>query len=147
MNQTARWKRLRSYQWLAGLMDVMTGLLLMVAPEWTLRLMRVQHLPTSLEMVSFVGVFVMGVGAGYLCTLRIPRTEADAACWGTVWLLSGISRSLVVLFLGWQLALGTLEPAWAGVLVTDLALASIQFIGLSRGWLAPLPLPQDGSLS
>jgi len=138
MNGAARWNGLRLYQWAVGLCDSMTGLMLVLAPEWTLRLMRIRTLPDSPEMVSFVGVFVLAVGVAYLTVTRVPQSEADAAQWRAVWRVTAISRLLVAGYVGWQVVQGVLEPAWASVVATDLLFATIQFTGLGRGWLAPL---------
>ena len=128
-----RW--LPVYQWAAGACDATTGLLLMVAPAWTLSLMGVQHGPQPLAFASFIGAFVFSVGAAYLYAARLPRDVAHAPDWQTVWMLTALTRTVVALFLAWQMILGHLELAWISVALTDGALALLQWTGLRKGWL------------
>jgi hypothetical protein len=53
-----------------------------------------------------------------------------------VWLLTGIARASVALFVIAQVAVGRLEPGWLTVAVTDGACVLIQAMGLRRGWIA-----------
>jgi hypothetical protein len=87
------------------------------------------------EVVSFVGAFVLSVGLAYLCAARWPMNSRFAPRWQTVWLLTALSRSLVAIFLTWQIIAGKMETAWLTVALTDGALATVQWIGLKRGWL------------
>ena len=74
MRERRKWKRLRAYQWLAGVCDSLTGVMLIAMPEGTLRLMGVRTPPVSEELVSLSGAFVLGVGLAYLTVTRVPLT-------------------------------------------------------------------------
>ncbi len=117
------------YQWLAGLMDTATGLLLVFAPAFTLRLMGLT--PFGDVFVSFVGVFVLGVGLSYL--VMIPGREPARR--ESQWLVTALIRGLVALFLLAETASGRMEPAWLTVAAADGALAAVQCAGLRRGWV------------
>ena len=120
-----------AYQWLAGLMDTATGLLLVFAPAFTLRLMGLA--PSGDVFVSFVGVFVLGVGVSYLL---LPLFAPHAAARGEAqWLVTALIRGLVALFLLAETASGRMEPAWLTVAAADGALAAVQCAGLRRGWV------------
>jgi hypothetical protein len=124
-----------SYQLLTGLSDTSTGALLIVAPVLTLRLMGL-HLPVdALPLLSFVGAFVLSVG---LCCLYGGYLAAYGGCSGkleNVWLLTGIIRSSVAVFVIAQVLSGTLETGWLTVAGFDAACALIQVVGLRKGWL------------
>jgi hypothetical protein len=123
------------YQWLAGLCDTLTGLLLMLAPAWTLSRMGIVQGRQSAELVGFIGAFVCSVGIGYLHAARLPMTAANAPRWETVWFLTAIARSLVAAFVATQIFFGRMEGAWITVVLTDAGLALFQWLGLWRGWL------------
>jgi hypothetical protein len=131
--QAPKW--ILAYQYLAGLSDTSTGLLLVFAPAWTLTLMGIRRLPQPIEFASFVGVFVLGVGMSYLYIARLPLTEVNSPRWQTAWALTALIRTLVALFLLAQILAGRMESAWLTVAITDGVLALTQWIGLAKGWL------------
>lgn len=135
MKNTALLPWLPAYQWLAGLCDASTGVLLVFAPAWTLKLMGVRQMPQPVEFVSFVGAFVLGVGLAYFYAARLPLKSNNAARWQAVWFLTALSRTLVASFLFWKILAGQMERAWAAVALTDGVLAALQWTGLSLGWL------------
>lgn len=122
------------YQWLAGLCDVTTGVLLVSAPGWTLSLMGVRHAP-AFEFTGFIGVFVLSVGIAYGYAAWLPMNASNAPRWQTVWWLTAVSRSLVAGFLGWKILVGSMEAAWWTVALTDGVLAVFQWLGLRMAWL------------
>jgi hypothetical protein len=124
-----------AYQLLAGSCDTATGLLLIVAPAWTLALMDVSHSSFTPAATSFVGTFVLAVGLSYLYALRLPMDSANAPRWQTVWLLTALTRTLVAGFLLWQIGTKQMEFAWMTVALSDGALAAVQWTGLAKGWL------------
>jgi len=132
----ARGRWLPLYQWVAGLCDAGTGVLLVFAPAWTFRLMGLAILPQPVAFVRFVGVFVLCVGLSYLGAVaawpRVPRYEGQ---WRAQWSITALIRTAVALLLIWQIAAGAMESGWIGVVLTDAAFAIIQWVGLSRGWL------------
>jgi hypothetical protein len=123
------------YQMLTGLSDTCTGLLLLFAPAVTLRLMRLHVSSGSLPFLSFIGAFVLSVGIaclyGAVLATRISFTEKLEV----VWLLTGITRAMVALFITADVLTGTLESAWTTVAIADGAFTLVQTIGLSKGWL------------
>ena len=127
---------LNLYQLAAGLSDTATGLLLLLAPVTTLHLMRINTAPTPIVFISFIGAFVLGVGLSYLSlAIRLRRGLVTAAEWESQWRATAIIRTCIAAFLTIQVATSRMEPAWSLVALSDAALALIQFIGLSRGWL------------
>lgn len=119
------------YQWAAGLCDTCTGILLVTAPAFTFHLMRLSVLPHPVSFARFVGIFVLGVGLSYLWpAFAWPRPE-----WRAQWWTTALIRSGVAILLTWQVAAGSMERGWLAVILTDALLASIQWMGLSRGWL------------
>ena len=113
----------------------MTGLLLMIAPAWTLAQMGVRHAPEPVAFGGFIGAFVFSVGAAYLYSASLPLNAANARSWQTVWVLTALSRTAVASFLTWQMAAGRMELAWSTVALTDGILALFQWLGLRKGWL------------
>jgi hypothetical protein len=126
---------LLGYQMLTGLSDTCTGLLLIFAPALTARLMGLHVSFVSLPFLSYIGAFVFSVGIacfyGALLTSRVAFREKLQV----VWILTGITRGCVALFVIAEILNGVLEPRWATVAASDGALALLQAIGLSKGWL------------
>lgn len=124
------------YQYAAGLCDTSTGLLLIFAPVWTLRLMRVTAPPRPIEFAGFVGAFVLSIGLTYLGVVsRGPLSRENENSWMVQWRITALARTLVAIFLFSQIAVGKMEAAWIMVALTDGVLASVQWTGLARGWL------------
>ena len=127
---------LLGYQILTGMSDTCTGLLLIFAPALTARLMGLHVSLTALPFLSYIGAFVFSVGIacfyGALLTSRVAFREKLQV----VWILTGITRACVALFVIAEILTGMLEPRWATVAATDGAFALLQAIGLSKGWLA-----------
>jgi len=123
---------LPAYQIVTGLSDTSTGLLLLFAPGLTLRLMKVDAGAEALPFLSYVGVFVLSVGIACLYGASLIKTPEKLE---VVWLLTGITRGLVALFVIASIVSGTLEPGWSTVACTDGVLSVLQFIGLATGWL------------
>ncbi len=136
MNNARLYGALAAYQWLAGLCDASTGLLLIFAPVWTLHLMGIHHIPARSEYVSFVGVFVLAVGLSYWLAAGRPLNARNAALWRAVWSVTALVRSLVALFLTAEILTDRMEAAWFSVAFTDGLMAALQWMGLARGWLA-----------
>jgi len=117
-----------------GATDAGTGLLLVVAPEFTLRLMRVPPPePAAMVFVSWIGAFVAAVGCAYFLA---PRRLADAtACarLATVWRVTTIARGLVAAFVTWRVVDGLLPVEWLTVALTDAVIAAVQFTWLRGG--------------
>lgn len=125
------------YHYAAGLCDTSTGLLLLFAPAFTLRMMGITRNPQPLFYASYVGIFVFCVGFSYLV---VPGTglakSLRAASWRTQWLITALFRTAIAVFVSLQVAFGTMQPAWLAVALTDTTFAVIQWIGLRRDWIA-----------
>ena len=125
-----------TYQMLTGLSDTSTGAMLIVAPELTLRLMRLHAAPEALPYLSFVGTFVLSVGLSCLYGGYLAYCGACAEKQlSVVWLLTAITRSSVAIFVVTKILSGSLEAGWLTVAVFDAAFALVQVIGLRKGWL------------
>jgi hypothetical protein len=127
---------LLGYQLLIGFSDTLTGALLIVAPEFTLGLMRL-HAPTgSLPFLSFIGAFVLSVGLACLYGGLLMAQRGSPSRLEIVWLLTAFTRASVAIFVVTQILAQTLEAGWMTVAVSDGACVLIQAIGLRQGWLA-----------
>lgn len=136
MNDRLR-RRLILYQYVAGLCDTGTGLLLIAAPAWTLGLMGLSTVPQPVAFIRYIGVFVLAVGLTYLwAALRWPLTGHADIAWSTQWKITALVRSLVAVFVLWQVAAAALEFRWISVGATDGTFALIQIFGLRKGWLS-----------
>ena len=118
---------------LTGFSDTATGLLLIFAPAATMRWMRLQVSSDALPLLSYIGAFVLSIGiacfyGAFLVTRAAQKLEV-------VWLLTGITRACVAIFIVAKLLTGVLDTGWASVAVTDGAFAILQATGLSKGWL------------
>ncbi|MFZ1085129.1 MAG: hypothetical protein WAN35_09215 [Terracidiphilus sp.] len=125
-----------SYQLLIGFSDTMTGALLMIAPEFTLVLMRLHAPADALPYLSFIGAFVFSVGLSCLYCGYLMIRRASPCRLEIVWLLTAFTRASVAFFIAAQILAHTLELGWITVAVTDGACVVIQTIGLRKGWLA-----------
>ncbi|HEY1985602.1 MAG TPA: hypothetical protein VGG85_09340 [Terracidiphilus sp.] len=124
------------YQYLAGLCDTATGLLLIAAPAWTMGLMGLTVIPQPVAFVRYIGVFVLSVGLSYLWAVtRWPLSPHAHIGWTTQWKLSALVRTLVAFFIVWQVATAAIESKWISVALSDGAFALIQWVGLRKGWL------------
>jgi hypothetical protein len=124
------------YQYVAGLCDTSTGLLLIVAPEWTLRLMGLTIVPEPIVFIRYIGVFVLSIGLTYLWAVRLwPLTSLAHTGWSAQWKITALVRTLVAVFVVGQIASSALDSRWISVALSDGAFAIIQWIGLRKGWL------------
>ena len=128
------------YQLLIGLSDMLTGALLIFAPEFTLRLMFLEAPDDALIYVSFIGAFVFSVGVACLYGAFLTYQGQLGRRLETVWGLTALTRGSVAFFVVAQVALRALPTAWLTVAATDGACVLIQVIGLRKGWLTNDPL-------
>jgi len=125
---------LLGYQLLTGFSDTATGLLLIFAPAATMRLMGLRVSSDALPLLSYIGAFVFSVGiACFYGAFLVTRTAAQKL--EVVWLLTGITRACVTVFIVAKLLTGVLDTGWASVALTDGAFAILQAAGLAKGWL------------
>lgn len=125
-----------SYQLLIGVSDTITGALLMIAPAFTLELMRLHAPADALPYLSFIGAFVLSVGLSCLYGAKVMLRRGGPGKLETVWLLTAITRASVAIFIIAQILAQTLELGWITVALTDGACVLFQAIGLRKGWLA-----------
>ncbi|MCX6880686.1 MAG: hypothetical protein NTW21_43800 [Verrucomicrobia bacterium] len=112
-----------------GLMDVLTGVLLMADPALVLSTLGMAPLSSdALVFLSWVGVFVTGVGLSYAMALTDRRRGR------TVWMVTALMRALVAVFVAWRVADGSLVPMWAAVALTDAVVTVVQVGVLRSGW-------------
>ena len=126
---------LLGYQWLVGLSDAGTGMLLYVAPTYTLQLMGVHAPGDAAPYVSYVGAFVLSVGIACLYGVRLVVRRAPLERLEMVWLLTTFTRSAVAVYLLKCVLAQELEAGWLFVAFFDGAIAVIQGVGLRRRWL------------
>lgn len=120
----------------AGLMDSISGLLLVFAPGLALKLMLVPPVSSdALHFVSFVGAFVFAVGMLYLAAFTRQPLPGGRAFVRYTLVATGWIRLNVCLFSGSMILLGHLGWRWATVPVTDGALALVQFALVAAGWI------------
>jgi hypothetical protein len=129
-------QRVMIYQWAAGLCDTSTGILLLAAPTTTLGLMGLHVIPQPLVFVRYIGVFVLSIGLSYLwAALQWPLAQRGQSTWSTQWKITALVRTLVALFIVWQIATSAMEAKWITVALSDGTFAIVQWVGLRKGWL------------
>jgi hypothetical protein len=126
---------LLAYQLFIGISDTLTGALLIVAPEVTLRLMHLQAPSDALTYVSFVGAFVFSIGLSCLYGALVMARRGSRRTLETVWLLTAFTRASVAIFVVAQIMNHSLELGWGTVALSDGACVLIQAIGLRKRWL------------
>jgi hypothetical protein len=123
------------YQLLIGLSDTLTGALLIIAPQFALRLMGLCIPFDALPFASYIGAFVFSVGLaclyGALVIVRRSPCKLEA-----VWILTAITRASVAFFVVTRILAHTLEVGWLTVALFDGACVLMQAIGLRKGWVA-----------
>ena len=117
---------------LAGLMDATTGALLIIAPLWTLKLMRVAMLPAEPVYQSWIGAFVCSVGCSYLFPFLLPAGPARDQRAVGILTMATIVRIFIAAFSSYAIATGALDITWISVPLTDATLAVAQITILRR---------------
>src|SRR5208337_1798966 len=113
-----------------------TGVLLLLAPAFTLRTMGLHVPDDALPFLSFIGAFVFSVGLACLYGfLAMVRREKPCRI-EIVWLLTAFPRAGVASFVFAQVISHALEAGWLTVAISDAVCVVIQGIGLRKGWLA-----------
>ena len=127
---------LLAYQIFAGFCDASTGVLLLMAPALTLRLMLLRAPDDALIYVSFIGAFVLATGLTYLYGAFLLMREGCATKLEMLWLLTALTRACVAIFVIGQVFAGTLPMGWISVAAADGTCVLIQATGLRKGWLS-----------
>ncbi len=114
---------------LAGGGDLITGLLLVFAPRWTLERMGVPPAPEPV-FLRFVGVFVGCVGASYGYGLLAWRASGSNHRLQCVWEITCLFRTAAGSFVAAEIVAGTLPWPWLSVPAVDGIWTLAQVIGL-----------------
>lgn len=124
--------------WSAGVgaMDACTGLLLILAPDFTLKLMKLSVPAEVLPYQSWIGAFVLSTGLAYAWAIRQPVNERERGAREMVWKMTALVRTVIALFLTAKILTGSLSAGWATVAATDAVVALVQWVALKRRWLA-----------
>ena len=119
------------YVRLIGAGELLTGVLLLWVPSFTLQLMGIAEVPGELIYMRFVGAFVGGIGALYLYPFllaparRLTRLRVVLE-----------ATSLVRLWIGFFVASavlgGALSLPWISVAIFDLTIAIFQLLSPGR---------------
>ena len=117
-------------------MDACTGLLLIFAPEFTLKLMKLSVPADVLPYQSWIGAFVLSTGLAYAWAIRQPVNERERGARETIWKMTALVRTVIALFLTAKILTGGLSAGWATVVATDAVVALVQWVALRRRWLA-----------
>lgn len=127
--QMSRITFLRFWSIAVGSMDALTGVFLIVAPAQVLRMLGISPpSPDALVFLSWMGVFVLGVGLSYALAL------GRRSCGETVWIFTALVRMLVSLFLAVKILAGVMPMAWSIVAFSDGLVAVAQMVILRLGW-------------
>ncbi|HEY1579321.1 MAG TPA: hypothetical protein VGF82_19815 [Terracidiphilus sp.] len=124
-----------AYQLVAGVSDASTGVLLIAAPLFTLRVMGIAAPNDASPFLSFIGAFVLAVGLCYLYGALLIHRMTGVQRLEAVWLLTAIIRSSVAIFVLAAVLNGSLAPGWLTIAAFDGICVLIQANGLRRGWL------------
>lgn len=120
---------LKSWSVAVGSMDAVTGLLLIFFPALVLGMLGIATpSPDALVFLSWMGVFICGVGLSYGLALG-SRSRGE-----TVWVFTALIRAMVSVFLTVKIIQGSLTPAWAVVGASDAFVAVVQVAILRAGW-------------
>jgi hypothetical protein len=122
-------KFLRFWSVAVGSMDAVTGVLLIFFPALVLGMLGIAPpSPDALVLLSWIGIFVCGVGLSYALAMgRRSRGE-------TVWVFTALIRSMVAVFLIVEIMNGSMTPAWTVVAISDGFVAIVQVVILRLGW-------------
>jgi hypothetical protein len=117
---------------LAGLCDGSTGIMLVLAPVFTLKLMGIAAIPAEPVYMQFIGAFVASVGFSYLFPFIAFRGERrDPALHGML-VTTTIIRLFIGTFTSVAIARGTLSSSWLTVPLSDFTIAAVQLFILKQ---------------
>ena len=130
MNAVTLLRFARRFSLGVGLLDLVTGAGLVLAPAFTLLQMGAT-VPggEALAFVRFVGAFVGAVGAAYLWAVA----TRDPVRLRVTLLVTLFFRGGAGLYTGIAVAMGIFAPAWLAVTATDLGCVALQAWLLVKG--------------
>ena len=123
------------YALLAGACDGLTGILLLAAPVFTLKLMGIHTLPAEPVYMQWIGAFVFGVGFSYFLPFLTSDPNTRRRRLISLFEFTACIRFVIAAFTGISIMRGALDAAWMVVSMTDLTLASIQIVFLKMNVL------------
>lgn len=129
---------IRGLSIVAGLMDALTGLLLIFSPAMTLALMNVPPEGHPPELIGFIGAFVLANGSLYLWALGLGKLRNPWIILRYAWFATAWVRICVGITTGVFILKGQLSSAWVTVPITDLVIAGIQLY-----WIFSDKFPMD----
>jgi hypothetical protein len=112
-----------------GLMDTLTGLLLVMHPEAILQMLGLGPAgAASLVVLGWLGAVVGGVGLSYMLALT-NRFMGKA-----VWISTAVPHALAALVVIWQLANELLPTPWWVLALVSVLVAVVQITVVRAGW-------------
>ncbi len=126
---------LLSYQWLTGISDTVTGILLCAAPMFALQSMRLSAPADASAYVSYIGAFVLSIGLAGICGAVLMHRHAPVPALEMVWMLTALTRASVAVFVTKAVLVGQLDSMWISVAAFDGMCVLIQAAGLRMRWL------------
>lgn len=127
-------KFLKFWSVAVGSMDAVTGLLLIFVPARVVKMLGIEPpSPEAQVFLSWMGVFVAGVGLSYAMAMG-KRSSGE-----TVWASTALIRIMVAIFLTVEILNGTLAPEWALVGGSDGIVGLLQIVILRLGWWKEVP--------
>jgi hypothetical protein len=121
------------FSMLAGACDGATGILLLAAPLFTLKLMGISTLPAEPIYMQWIGAFVFSVGCSYFIPFLSRDVEARRRRATGIFEFTSFIRLVIATFTGISIFRGTLDASWIAVTFTDLFLAAAQITLLKLG--------------
>jgi hypothetical protein len=123
---------IKYYNIIAGLLDTLTGIVLIAKPNIILSIMGASEIDMPNIFLKYVGVFVMATGLTYFISFfnsffNITYIQLSLVLWTT----SSLVRLCVASFVFSQVYLSALSLSWLLVAFSDLSLAVFQFYLLS----------------
>jgi hypothetical protein len=110
-------------------MDSITGLLLIFRPSVVLQILGIEEPEkTAFVFLSWMGVFILGVGLSYFFSLR------NSIEGRLVWKITALTRLMVAAFLGWKVMTNEMEVRWLLIAISDAMVAAFQCYGLRKNW-------------
>jgi len=118
---------------MAGACDAATGILLLAAPIFTLKLMGISTLPSEPVYMQWIGAFVFSVGVSYFIPFLSRDIDTRRRRATGIFEFTSFIRLVIATFTGVSIFRGTLDASWIAVTFTDLFLAAAQIMMLKLG--------------
>lgn len=124
---------LKGFSLVVGLMDMATGIGLVVVPVLTLQLMGLDASAYATPMIRFIGTFVFASGGLYLLGLVSGNRTGAREPLYFAWVATSWIRLCVGTSTGIMIASGELSPGWLSVPLADLSIAMFQLYLIRTG--------------